>query len=199
MSKSAFSEPAYHKCKAWWLVCLNMYSHTSYDLRFYTLIRRDSWRGWKKIRSTCIMQGEIMNNKDFLPKKNHFIFPSDFFGGGGDLQWMHKCCKLIPNRFINSNTGAFAYHTPNTPDVHRDHRIGWRRPRSCWHLIFVTHKILSPKGSWEGGLLSTRVHYNCFTNTESIVIFSFIVNNKISYKITHLQPLFPHWSNLITY
>ncbi len=38
------------------------------------------------------MQGEIMNNKDFLSKK-YFIFPSDFFfwgGGGGtmDLQML---------------------------------------------------------------------------------------------------------------
>lgn len=29
------------------------------------------------------MQGEIMNNKDFLPKLFIFIFPSDFFLGWG--------------------------------------------------------------------------------------------------------------------
>lgn len=71
--------------------------------------------------STCIMQGEIMNNKlnTFLFIYIYILFPCDFRGGVGDLQWKHRCCKSIPNRFINSKTGAFAYRTPNTQDVQR--------------------------------------------------------------------------------
>ncbi len=45
-----------------------------------------------------------MNNKDFLSKK-YFILIFQvifFFFVGRGLQWIYRCCKLIPNRFINS-------------------------------------------------------------------------------------------------